>query len=582
MHCEQTQPTTKPYPPFECGCGSKDWRLLIPTTKEEAETPLYLQALFKKNKNAGREAITNLLIKNFHFKTITGNKSERVWVYEKGVYTPKGADAIRIEIEKILGDDANNQQVSEIVGKIARKTIVRPRELEQENPYLICVKNGIINLHDGSFQEHTPDIPFIIQLPVDYDPDAECPRIKQILMELLEHEDIPTFIEFAGYCLFKEYKYKKAVLLLGQRDSGKTLLLNLLTAFLGEENIAGESLQKIMNDRFSAFNLIGKYANFYDDLSARDFYDAGAFKVATGGGYINAEQKFSDAIRYKNTAKLGFATNEVALPKESADDAYYSRWLVFRFLQQFGEGNQKTNKNLLEEITTPNELSGFLKIAIKGFQRLERQQSFSYKKTSEEVKLIMHESGDVISAFVQNCLIESEGNLIPKEVMYNAFLAWCSTTKRMSVTKDLIGKRLRVAAPYIMEGKRLVGVKRLPCWVNVTFNNAVPSVIPFLKSIPTFLDTSSSLKVYAKWEKGMPAMPQTNLNPQKLPLNQDKVKLTDFLVGRNEVTLKEVFNAGFTQEDVDKVKLIGDVVMPRAGFIALTRPSKDLTDFTEG
>jgi P4 family phage/plasmid primase-like protien len=569
LHCEQQQPTTEPYPPFFCRCGRRDWKLVKPTTIELATSALYLNALFRTNKSKGREAIAELLIGRFSFKTITGTKNEKIWVYQDGIYTPKGWDIIKQETEKILENEATNSQVAEIIGKIARKTIVKQSDLDQKNPYLICVKNGIVDLRDGTFNEHTPDVVFTNQLPIAYNERADCPKIKKILAEVLEHEDIPTFLEFAGYCLLKEYKYKKAVLLLGQRDSGKTLLLNLLTAFLGEENIAGESLQKIIGDRFSAFNLIGKYANFYDDLSARDFYDAGAFKVATGGGYINAEQKFSDAVRYKNTAKLAFATNEVALPKESADDAYYSRWLVFRFLQQFSEGGKKTNKKLLTELTTPEELSGLLRIAVKSFQRLERHQAFSYKKTPEQVKLIMHESGDVISAFAQNCLIETPDGLISKEVMHLAFLAWCKHNNRMVVTKDLLGKRLQLAAPYISEGRRVLNGKKTPCWVNVSFNNKDISIIPFLKSIFTIDTTLKSCNGREIAKDAMNKNEKNEVNLTSTNQKQLKMSLFDYLTYKKEVTIKEAYTEGYTQEEIDFLKKNGDIILRKAGYLTI-------------
>ena len=470
LHCTKTSYTLGEKPPHFCDCGKRDFKL-AGGELNNPDSHLFMRALFGVNKNEGRQAVTNYLLKKFNFKTIEGVKSNVIWIYQDGVYIRKGKRIIQEEVKRVLGELANITQTKEIAFAIAGETFIDLDKFRQTNPYLVCVKNGILDLRNATLTEHAPDKIFLNKFPVEYKPGADCPKIKEFLNTVLD-DDKEAFEEYIGYLLLGEYRYKRAGLLLGDRDTGKTTLLNLLTAFVGETNVAGESLQKLVSNDHSAFNLVGKTANFYDDLSTNDFYDAGNFKVATGGGYLRAERKFEDAFQFKNTAKHLFATNEVPLPKQPADDAYYSRWLVWRFLNQFTEGEAGTNKTLGQELATAEELSGLLNLALKGFQRLEERQGFSYNKTPEEVRVIMHESGDVISAFASNCLEQNDGNLISKEDMFRVFRVWCKQEKRAPTSKEALGRRLPVLSEYLVSSpsrRKVNGIKQT-CFVNADFN----------------------------------------------------------------------------------------------------------------
>ena len=44
--------------------------------------------------------------------------------------------------------------------------------LFDQDPYLLCVKNGVVNLVDGTFSEHNPNYYLTSASPVNYNPDA--------------------------------------------------------------------------------------------------------------------------------------------------------------------------------------------------------------------------------------------------------------------------------------------------------------------------------------------------------------------------------------------------------------------------
>jgi phage/plasmid-associated DNA primase len=91
---------------------------------------------------------------------------------------------------------------------------------------------------------------------VDYDPKADCPTIRQFLADVLSPADRETVEMFLGYLLVPDHRFKKSLVLVGPKNTGKTTLLSLFFGLLGGDNMSGESLQDLCDNRFSSSALV--------------------------------------------------------------------------------------------------------------------------------------------------------------------------------------------------------------------------------------------------------------------------------------------------------------------------------------
>ena len=82
----------------------------------------------------------------------------------------------------------------------------------------------------------------------------------------------------------------------GYEDNGKSVMLKVITKFLGLENISSKNLHSLVKERFATADLFGKLANIFADLSAKRLQDVEAFKVLASGDRISAERKFQDTL----------------------------------------------------------------------------------------------------------------------------------------------------------------------------------------------------------------------------------------------------------------------------------------------
>lgn len=407
-----------------------------------------LKIEYSKNIKAGSYQIAKYLAKSYSAKTL-GERNREILIYDNGIYRP-GENDLRGEIQIILEELATKNGKNEIIDKIRDLTVANRKDFEVDLN-MINLQNGIFNIRSGELIKHDPKYMFLSKIPVKYNPSAICPKINSFFSQILDTKDISIINEWFGYALYRSYFIKKAMIFVGERDTGKTTMLRLLERFIGKENISGRSLQQIASDKFAAATLYNKHLNSYDDLSVRDVNDNGAFKMATGGGTISGEFKFRDPFLFANHAKLIFACNQIPNVKDTQDEAYFSRWIVLDFHKEIS----KPDKFLFDKVTSEEELSGLLNIVIEGLQRLLKQQEFSCSKNPEEIKAEMLKSGSSIAKFAYDCLQQKEGSWISKEEMYVKYAKYSVRAGLAADSKSKFGRRLPAFATYITEGKPL-------------------------------------------------------------------------------------------------------------------------------
>lgn len=431
-----------------------------------------------KSKTVGGYLLAKHLVEKHHVKTI-GEKIREIYVYKNGVYC-LGENILRGEIQVILEESITASGKNEIIDKIKDLTLIDRSEFNKVNIDYINLNNGVLNIKTLELTPHDPSYLFFSKLPVNYKLGSDCLVIKKFLSEILSEKDIVIIQEWVGYCLYRKYFIKKAIIFVGEPDTGKTTLINLFVHLFGIDNISGVSLQRISGDKFSVAHLYNKYINIYDDLSFSDVNDNGSFKIATGGGNLTGEYKFGNQFHFENFSKITFSCNKIPNVSDTNDEAYFSRWIVMQFNRQIAV----KNKFLIYEMTTSEEMSGFLNFALEGLSRLLKNQDFSYNKIADEIKNEMLRSGSPIANFVYDCLVDSNDSWLSKEAMYNAYADFVKSKDLPLIPMNDFGRKITKFANYIVDSKK----DKKTGWRNVKLKNAVEDD-PF---DDVFLDDSSS------------------------------------------------------------------------------------------
>ncbi len=380
------------------------------------------------------------LLSEYSFKTMRDN--EECLIYEDGIYMPLGEATIKEECEKRVPKKfITTHDVNEAIGHIKRSTYVDRRRFNQKK-WVLNLENGLYNIQTSEISPHSPEFLSTIRIPVTYDSKANCPRVKQFFGEVLRQEDIPVIKELFGYCLIPDYTIQRAFLFTGDGANGKSTLLEVLKALIGKDNCANISIQDIESQRFAKAELFGKLVNIYADIPSTRMPHVGVFKMLTGGDTIGAERKFKDRFSFNNYARLVFSSNRPP-PTDEDTLAFWRRWIMIDFPNKF-EGPE-ADTEVLYKLTTKDEISGLLNIALLGLKKLFDKHHYSHEPAPEEVAERYQKSSGAVFAFIEDKCETSPNAWISKSAFYDGFIEYCDKQNIPRIGKEAFGRQLKNA-----------------------------------------------------------------------------------------------------------------------------------------
>ena len=375
---------------------------------------------------------TNMLLEEIPFATF--RDTEMLYRYDAGVYREDGSQTAKAWIEARhveRGQKATIRGVAEVVEAIRRRTYTLRSEFQPKGK--ICVSNGILNLDARNLEPHSPGSRFLVKFPVDFDSTAACPKFERFIREILHDEADRTLVQdYFGSTLRLGNPHKYALLLVGPTDSGRSTLSGVLRDVIGRDGISALPLQSLVDNRFAAAELFGKFANVCPDLPAEAISNPSYFKGLTGNDLITAERKFSHPFAFVNLAKLIFSANEIPRA-DAADPAFFRRWLIVLFDTSIPEDRQVTD--LCEQLVR-EEGSGILNWMLTGLHRLEARGRFAHKLTLEDTTKIWRERSNPVAWFIDAKLVRDYSARIEKEGLFAAYVAFCKEKRVPALHRD--------------------------------------------------------------------------------------------------------------------------------------------------
>ena len=349
---------------------------------------------------------------------ITIRDSGDVYIYRDGVYVKNGDTHIKELMRYIMdGYMINNYHKNEVVANV-REQSYKNRSIFEHDDGIINLANGLYDMDSGKFSKHTPDYISLNKSTVIYDPDAACPNTDKFLSELAEPEQLQLYYEIAGYALASVKRYKIGFILLGNNDTGKSLFTKLLVKFVGAENVSAVQPSGIASYGHASAGLYGKLMNVVDDLGTAPLNDTGNIKAMIGDGMMDCNPKGKPSFAFQpNTLNLWCCN---AVPTTN-DKNFGDKFIILNCLNRYG-GHSNPDVNLLEKITTPEEISGFFNKAISAFDNVVKNGGFTFDKSDSERKEDWEMKSKPIAMFIRDrCSMDYPDELTPKDGFKKAY-----------------------------------------------------------------------------------------------------------------------------------------------------------------
>lgn len=291
--------------------------------------------------------------------------------------------------------------------------------------YEVPAYNGIVDIRTGALRPHRREDFLETTAAHAYDPTAFCGRWRKALGQYFgddpdmdaKHDALQ---EFFGYCLMPHARYKKALLLLGDSNTGKSAVTFVIRELVGSHNVCGLSVDD-MDDPRKRAPIMGKMVNLLTELTNDAVIADGGFKtlVSTEEG-VQIDEKYLPSITYTPVAKHVIAAN--SLPRiNDKSRGTFNRLLLIKFNRVLPQSEQESD--IWDQLR--NELPGILVWAIEGAKRLyENNGKFTKIQESEAGIEDYRLSENPINEFIEEKCERDEEGAIPTTEFWTKYCSW--------------------------------------------------------------------------------------------------------------------------------------------------------------
>lgn len=338
--------------------------------------------------------------------------------------------------------------------KTPRSEIIRYLELLCENknmtsPKYVLFSNGLFDLEAKALEEYNPHFIIKNKIPVAYNPAAYSDILDKTINKICCNDKQLRLLieEMLGYCLLRRNELGKCFILTGGGSNGKSTLLDVLEAMLGEDNISSVDLKEL-NDRFKTYQLEGKLANIGDDISNQYIEDNSIFKKLVTGEKVNVERKGKDPYDINNYSKLIFSAND--LPRiNDLSDGLKRRLMFIPFNAKFTKKDPDFDPWIKDKLLTNESLEYMLKISLSGLDRILQNKKFTPCQACDTVWKEYEAVNNPVVAFLEETEIDTQ---ICDDV-YKQYQVWCIEGGLKSLSKPSFGREIKKHG-YTVDGNR--------------------------------------------------------------------------------------------------------------------------------
>lgn len=311
-----------------------------------------------------------------------------------------------------------------------------------ENPYLLGVKNGVVDLRTGEFSPHNVKYLVTGRTSIEYNPKAKAPRWRRFISEVVpRHEEYVQLM--MGYSMTGLTELQKLWILTGDGSNGKSTFLETILRIVGRDYSQKAPQTALLQTANSStanpdlVRMVGKRLILLSETSQNAHLNENNVKQLTGGDTITARGLYADYIEFRVIGKFILATNH--LPKiQGVDEAIWRRLEVIRFDAKF---TNSSDPNLASDLHS--ESQGILNWLIEGAVLFYKNHK-SLNSTPEmiEWKKQYRNDEDLLAPFINEEILSAEGNSVAHSDVYQTYVSWCKKNGYNHDGSTALGKKL--------------------------------------------------------------------------------------------------------------------------------------------
>lgn len=343
---------------------------------------------------------------------------------------------------------------------------------------IVNFRNGFYSIDDDLLNVHTMNIISTNQLPYTYNKNADCPCFMKALCDATSGDfaKISVIQEFAGYCLTRDTKLEKMLFLIGAAGSGKSTVLDGITAMLGEENVSCATMEKIGQPRYAGL-FVDKIANIATEIpkDVQGFEES--LKAVVSGEKITVDTKFIPSYDARPFCKFIFAGNDLPTISDTSD-AIFRRMLLVYFNNAIPQDAMDTNL----KAAIRKEGAGIFNWAVDGLKRLKKHNGFTITADMKvDIDVIKLQNNSVYYFMTENYEVGvDKDNYVVFDELYEHFKDFCFKVGAKGIYKKVVfGKELRKIYPKdLSDGVKWISNSTRKVFYGVRTKGSAPAPQP--------------------------------------------------------------------------------------------------------
>ena len=404
------------------------------------DKPIFIEPIYKRGQIVGEKVIAPLLSKyirnTLHYIFVKDIASDFVqrYVYDDGYYKLVTDDAFKGYIKAPIEQYNEKLKKMSIINEVFQDLITDLHFVKREdlnaNPNIINFQNGILNLETMELMPHSPKYLSTIRIPCNWlDNDEPTPIYDNFVNTLsMNNKEVQNLLEECLGVVISNIdarKYKRALIMVGEGDSGKSQYRKLAEKLVGRENCTSLDLEQL-ESRFGAAALLNKRLAGTGDMGFMTIKQLKVFKNATGDDTIAAEFKGKDIFDFEFKGFLWFCANRE--PKFNGDkgDHVYRRMMIVRCDNVIPV--EKQDKKLIDKLYA--ERNGIVRKAVFALKKtLDNGINFTIPQCCFDNVEKFKIDNDSILSFINECVVSRpNGKIIDScscKRMYDVYKEWC-------------------------------------------------------------------------------------------------------------------------------------------------------------
>ena len=331
-----------------------------------------------------------------------------------------------------------------------------PRGLAFSDGFLPVLEDDTGRPYLADLTPHAPENRARVGFDFPLASSPTCPLFEGYLGSLWEGEPdgaerVRLLQQVTGVALL-EYgtRYKRALMLYGEKGTGKSTFLDILLSLFPAGSVASVGPQHWGDFNLLA-GLIGARINAVHELAPEHIKAQARAKEVMDGAPLTIHEKYRNRVTFTPRALHIFAANELP-PVPGAHDSFWDRWMILELTRQF-RGTAGEVKDLGKNIAQ-HERAGIVRWALEGARQVFEQDGYSVPESSRALLAQWGHEADSVARFAHHELeplpasAPHSHGLTDEELFADpvrGYMSWCARKNLKSCSEPEFARRIKNA-----------------------------------------------------------------------------------------------------------------------------------------